>query len=96
MGERRRRRGEAGFVGRLVGELEGVLGRWVPNVKDEGMRGSLLTQVVYASGSLERLGGGFVGVVMSGVVHEEEWGRVVVRQRGLRGRLEGLSARGGG
>ena len=78
----------AGFVVALVEMLRGVLERWLGNVKDEGMRGSLLTQVVYASGSLGRLGGEFAGVLMGD--GEEEWVRVVERQRGLSGKLEGL------
>ncbi|KAF8253735.1 Dor1-like protein [Wilcoxina mikolae CBS 423.85] len=81
----------AGFEEHLVAMLVDVLKEYLPKVEERGVRESLLTQVLYASGSLGRLGGEFAGVLagVEGVfTGEEEFVDVVKRQRVLAGRLE--------
>lgn len=86
----------AGFVGALVEMMNQVLGRYLPKVVEKSVRESLLTQVLYASGSLGRLGGEFAGVLGKGVfVSEEELVAVTKRQKVLAGKLEALAAGGG-
>jgi hypothetical protein len=67
----------AAYEKTLVDMLVAVLKRFLGGVRDRGVRESLLTQVLYASGSLGRLGGEFAGVLAGvegvfGVAAEEE------------------------
>jgi hypothetical protein len=81
------------FEEHLVGLLVEVLRRYLPLVEERGARESLLTQVLYASGSLGRLGGEFAGVLagMKGVFQdEEEYVEVVKRQKVLASKLEAM------
>jgi len=90
------------FVGHLVGLLVEVLRVYLPVVEEKSVRESLLTQVLYASGSLGRLGGEFAGVLAGlegvfGIGQEEEereaeFVSVVGRQKVLAGRLEAMAA----
>lgn len=94
----------ASFVLMLVGMLVDVLGTYLPGVEERGVRESLLTQVLYAAGSLGRLGGEFGAIL--GVVEcfgggslgrgdgEEEWVSVVAKHRVLASRLESITGRG--
>lgn len=91
----------ASFVLHLVGLLTGVLGEYLSGVEDKAGRESLLTQVLYAAGSLGRLGGEFgamLGVVEcfgggGGGGEGEEWVGVVAKHKVLAGRLETLAGR---
>ena len=51
------------FILHLISLLEDTLKFYLPNIYDKSARESLLTQVLYAAGSLGRLGGDFSGVV---------------------------------
>ena len=51
------------FILHLISLLEDTLKFYLPNIHDKSARESLLTQVLYAAGSLGRLGGDFSGVV---------------------------------
>lgn len=77
----------------LVDMLLEVLRLYLPTVKDQASRDSLLTQVLYCAGSLGRLGGDF-GLFLAGLdlgsEAEEEWVEVVRRHRLLAGRLESI------
>lgn len=70
-----------------------TLRRYLPNVKDQPTRDSLLTQVLYCAGSLGRLGGDF-GILLAsmdaGQQAEAEWVEVVKRHRHMAGRLESI------
>ncbi|KAI5797796.1 Dor1-like family-domain-containing protein [Geopyxis carbonaria] len=55
----------AGFTSHLVSLLITVLRTYLANIEEKSVRESLLTQVLYASGSLGRLGGEFAGVMAS-------------------------------
>lgn len=81
------------FPFHLVEMLMETLRIYLPNVKDQTSRDSLLTQVLYCAGSLGRLGGDF-GVMLAsldvGQEHEEEWVEVVKRHRVMAGRLESI------
>ncbi|KAK8089542.1 hypothetical protein PG997_004503 [Apiospora hydei] len=81
------------FPFHLVEMLMETLRIYLPNVKDQTSRDSLLTQVLYCAGSLGRLGGDF-GVMLAsldvGQEQEEEWVEVVKRQRIMAGRLESI------
>ncbi|KAK4682722.1 hypothetical protein QC764_118570 [Podospora pseudoanserina] len=77
----------------LVDMLLETLRVYLPTVKDQGARDSLLTQVLYCAGSLERLGGDFGLFLASlevGPEAEEEWVEVVKRHKALAGRLESI------
>lgn len=77
----------------LVDMLVETLRTYLPTVKDQASRDSLLTQVLYCAGSLGRLGGDF-GLFLAGLdlgsEAEEEWVGVVRRHRQLAGRLESI------
>ncbi|KAH8893720.1 Dor1-like protein [Thozetella sp. PMI_491] len=77
----------------LVDMLLETLRLYLPTVKDQASRDSLLTQVLYCAGSLGRLGGDF-GLFLAGLdvgsEAEEEWVEVVKRHRLLAGRLESI------
>lgn len=77
----------------LVEMLMETLRIYLPNVKDQTSRDSLLTQVLYCAGSLGRLGGDF-GILLAsldvGEDAEEEWVEVVKRHRVMAGRLESI------
>lgn len=75
----------------LVDMLLETLRAYLPVVKDQASRDSLLTQVLYCAGSLGRLGGDFglfLATLDVGGEAEEEWVEVVKRHRALAGRLE--------
>ncbi|TQN68395.1 Mitochondrial glycine transporter, partial [Colletotrichum shisoi] len=80
----------------LVEMLLETLGKYLPTVKDQVARDSILTQVLYCSGSLGRLGGDF-GTLLAGlgeegeeVTKQSEWVDIVKRHRLLSGRLESV------
>ncbi|KAF3007174.1 hypothetical protein E8E14_002262 [Neopestalotiopsis sp. 37M] len=77
----------------LVEMLMETLRMYLPNIKDQASRESLLTQVLYCAGSLGRLGGDF-GVLLAsldiGEGAEDEWVEVVKRHRVMAGRLESI------
>ncbi|KKY37155.1 putative dor1-like protein [Diaporthe ampelina] len=77
----------------LVDMLLETLRIYLPTVRDQASRDSLLTQVLYCAGSLGRLGGDF-GLFLAdmdlGSEAEEEWVEVVRRHRLLAGRLESI------
>ena len=77
----------------LVDMLLETLRIYLPTVKDQASRDSLLTQVLYCAGSLGRLGGDF-GLFLAGLDvgsdAEEEWVEIVKRHRALAGRLESI------
>lgn len=77
----------------LVDMLLETLRLYLPTVKDQASRDSLLTQVMYCAGSLGRLGGDF-GLFLAGLdigdEAEEEWVEIVKRHRFLAGRLESI------
>ncbi|KAK1757712.1 Dor1-like family-domain-containing protein [Echria macrotheca] len=77
----------------LVDMLLETLRLYLPTVKDQASRDSLLTQVLYCAGSLGRLGGDFglfLATLDVGSEAEEEWVEVVKRHRALAGRLESI------
>ncbi|KLU87529.1 hypothetical protein MAPG_06528 [Magnaporthiopsis poae ATCC 64411] len=87
----------ATFPLHLVDMLLETLRAYLPAVKDQGSRDSLLTQVLYCAGSLGRLGGDFGLFLASldvGGGAEEEWVQVVKRHRLLAGRLESIVGAG--
>lgn len=72
----------------LVEMLLEALRRYLPAVKDQGARESIVTQVLYCSGSLGRLGADF-GMLLS-TIGVDEWVDLVKRHRLLAGRLESV------
>ncbi|OHE91766.1 Dor1-like family protein [Colletotrichum orchidophilum] len=79
----------------LVEMLLETLTKYLPVVKDQAARDSILTQVLYCSGSLGRLGGDF-GILLATlgdeyeVTKQSEWVDIVKRHRLLSGRLESV------
>jgi hypothetical protein len=77
----------------LVDMLLETLRLYLPTVRDQAARDSLLTQVLYCAGSLGRLGGDFglfLATLDVGPEAEDEWVEVVKRHRALAGRLESI------
>ncbi|KAK0383091.1 hypothetical protein NLU13_9005 [Sarocladium strictum] len=72
----------------LVDLLLETLQMYLPTIKDQAARESILTQVLYCSGSLARLGADF-GLLLSHV-GVDEWADLVKRHRLLAGRLESV------
>lgn len=72
----------------LVEMLLETLRHYLPTVKDQGARESILTQVLYCSGSLGRLGADF-GMLLA-TIGVDEWVDLVKRHRLLAGRLESV------
>ncbi|KAH8177741.1 dor1-like family protein [Sarocladium implicatum] len=72
----------------LVDMLLETLQTYLPTVKDQAARESILTQVLYCSGSLARLGADF-GLLLAHV-GVDEWADLVKRHRLLAGRLESV------
>ncbi|KAJ8125322.1 hypothetical protein O1611_g8316 [Lasiodiplodia mahajangana] len=77
----------------LIEMLIETLRIYLPIVRDQVSRDSLLTQVLYCAGSLGRLGGDF-GILLAsldlGENLEDEWVEVVRRHRLMAGRLESI------
>ncbi|MBE3044436.1 hypothetical protein IMZ48_18080 [Candidatus Bathyarchaeota archaeon] len=78
----------------LVDMLLEPLDSYLPVIRDQSSRDSILTQVLYCAGSLGRLGGDF-GLLLFGIgpresvsEAEHEWVEVARRHRLLTGRLE--------
>ncbi|KAK0730765.1 Dor1-like family-domain-containing protein [Lasiosphaeris hirsuta] len=83
----------ATFPIHLVDMLLETLRLYLPIIKDQASRDSLLTQVLYCAGSLGRLGGDFGLFIASldvGPEAEEEWVEIMKRHRALAGRLESI------
>ncbi|CAK7242818.1 MAG: hypothetical protein STHCBS139747_004320 [Sporothrix thermara] len=83
----------ATFPLHLVDMLLDTLREYLPVVRDQASRDSLLTQVLYCAGSLGRLGGDFglfLATLDVGEDAEAEWVEVVRRHRQLAGRLESI------
>lgn len=83
----------ATFPLHLVDMLLETLRTYLPTVKDQASRDSMLTQVLYCAGSLGRLGGDFglfLATLDVGSEAEEEWVEIVKRHRTLAGRLESI------
>jgi hypothetical protein len=72
----------------LVDILLETLRLYLPTVKDQAARESILTQVLYCSGSLGRLGADF-GMLLASI-GVSEWVELVKRHRLLAGRLESV------
>jgi hypothetical protein len=72
----------------LVEMLFATLRIYLPTVKDQASRESILTQVLYCASSLGRLGADF-GLLLSDI-GESHWVDVVKRHRMLAGRLESV------
>ncbi|KAK6343250.1 hypothetical protein TWF730_010846 [Orbilia blumenaviensis] len=95
------------FVPHLVTMLTSALKNYLPVVSDKSARESLLTQMLYAAGSLGRLGGDFGMILATGLLGVEssgnedsiegnseggEWVEVMQKHRILAERLEELAA----
>lgn len=78
------------FPMHLVGMLLEILRTYLPVVKDQASRESILTQVLYCAGSLGRLGADFGMLIPS--IGVAEWPDLIKRHRLLAGRLESVIA----
>ncbi|KAI2621051.1 Dor1-domain-containing protein [Hypoxylon sp. NC1633] len=81
------------FPFHLIGMLMETLRIYLPIVRDQPSRDSLLTQVLYCAGSLGRLGGDFGALLATidvGNEAEDEWVDVVKRHQVMAGRLESI------
>ncbi|KAK7398319.1 hypothetical protein QQX98_012304 [Neonectria punicea] len=78
----------ASFPLHLVEMLLETLRIYLPTVKDQASRESILTQVLYCAGSLGRLGADF-GMLLA-ATGVSEWVELVKRHRLLAGRLESV------
>ncbi|KAF3917425.1 hypothetical protein ABW21_db0207003 [Orbilia brochopaga] len=96
------------FVPHLVSLLTSTLRNYLPVVSDKSARESLLTQMLYAAGSLGRLGGDFGMILATGLLGVDganadddstavdaeggEWVDIMQKHRVLAERLEELAA----
>ncbi|SPJ74690.1 related to Dor1-like family protein [Fusarium torulosum] len=78
----------ANFPLHMVEMLVETLRIYLPTVKDQTSRESILTQVLYCAGSLGRLGADF-GMLLASI-GVDEWVDLVKRHRLLAGRLESV------
>ncbi|OAQ64148.1 oligomeric golgi complex component [Pochonia chlamydosporia 170] len=78
----------ASFPLHLIALLMDTLQSYLPIIKDQASRESILTQVLYCAGSLGRLGADF-GMFLS-AIGMPEWIELVKRHRLLAGRLESV------
>ncbi|KAI2607678.1 Dor1-like protein [Hypoxylon fragiforme] len=81
------------FPFHLIEMLMETLRIYLPSIRDQPSRDSLLTQVLYCAGSLGRLGGDFgvlLATIDAGDEAEDEWVEVVRRHRHMAGRLESI------
>ncbi|GKU21202.1 unnamed protein product [Fusarium langsethiae] len=78
----------ANFPLHMVEMLVETLRTYLPTVKDQTSRESILTQVLYCAGSLGRLGADF-GLLLASI-GGVEWVELVKRHRLLAGRLESV------
>lgn len=78
----------ADFPLHMVEMLVETLRIYLPTVKDQTSRESILTQVLYCAGSLGRLGADF-GMLLASI-GINEWAELVKRHRLLAGRLESV------
>ncbi|KAF4445059.1 hypothetical protein F53441_10983 [Fusarium austroafricanum] len=78
----------ANFPLHMVEMLVETLRIYLPTVKDQASRESILTQVLYCAGSLGRLGADFSMLLAS--IGIDEWVELVKRHRLLAGRLESV------
>lgn len=76
------------LVMHMVDMLLETLRLYLPSIKDQAARESILTQVLYCSSSLARLGADFGMLLATIGVHE--WADLVKRHRLLAGRLESV------
>ncbi|KAK5987718.1 Conserved oligomeric Golgi complex subunit 8-like protein [Cladobotryum mycophilum] len=76
------------FPLQLIDLLLETLRIYLPAVKDQASRESILTQVLYCAGSLGRLGADF-GILLASI-GVDEWVDLVKRHRLLAGRLESV------
>ncbi|KAI8629297.1 Dor1-domain-containing protein [Xylariaceae sp. FL1651] len=81
----------------LIETLVETLRTYLPSVRDQPSRDSLLTQVLYCAGSLGRLGGDF-GMILASIDLGEnvkgEWVEVIRRHRLMAGRLASIVGSG--
>lgn len=77
------------FSQHLVGLLIDTLQAYIPGVKDEASRDSIVTQFLYCAGSLGRLGADF-GMLLA-YIGIDDWAKLVKRHRMLVGRLEAVT-----
>lgn len=91
------------FVPHLVTMLTSTLKNYLPVVSDKSAKESLLTQMLYAAGSLGRLGGDFGMILATGLLgvggagsedsaEGGDWVEVMQKHRVLAERLEELAA----
>lgn len=76
----------ATFPTQLIEMLLSTLREYLPTVKDQTSRESILTQVLYCAGSLGRLGADFS--MLLSTIGVDSWVNVVKRHRQMAGRLE--------
>lgn len=76
------------FTQRVILNLREVLKEHVPKVESQAMKNTLLTQVLYTSQSLSRLGCEFVNLVIEFFGSQEQCSEVLVSQRQMARKLD--------
>lgn len=76
------------FTQRIVQDLRGTLQTYIPQIQAPSTKTTLLTQIIYTSQSLARVGCEFIGLVVGVFGDEKMWSEVVMNQRQMARRLE--------
>lgn len=78
----------AHFSQRIITNLHAVIMEYVPKIENQATKNTLLTQVLYTSQSLARVGCEFIGLVVEYFGEEKIWSEIVRNQRQMARRLD--------
>lgn len=76
------------FTQTVILKLQEVLEDNVPRIESQATKNTLLTQILYTSQSLARVGCEFIGLVISVFGDEQLWSQIVLNQRQMARRLD--------
>ena len=76
------------FSQRVVTNLHAILQQYVPRIEDQAVKNTLLTQILYTSQSLARVGCEFANLVIHLFGDETDWALVVLNQRQMARKLD--------
>ncbi|CCG82932.1 Dor1-like family protein [Taphrina deformans PYCC 5710] len=76
------------FSQRVIVDLQQVIKEYVPQIESQTTKNTLLTQMLYTSQSLARLGCEFINLVIEHFGDASAWSEIVVNQRQMATRLE--------
>lgn len=78
----------AHFSQRIITNLHTVIKEYVPRIESQATKNTLLTQILYTSQSMARVGCEFIGLVVQYFGDEKVWMEIVKNQRQMARRLD--------